>query len=116
MNNMKKYLAMLLCVVFVFSLFAACSKREEKTDAPSKEETVSNNKESKITEEEDKDENKKNPVTLTTVSMYGGTDPNAENYQNINAKFMEMYPYITIEDDSQSADQDWKLKSQPILR
>lgn len=51
-----------------------------------------------------------NPVTLVTVSMHGGTDPNAENYQAINEKFMKEYQYITIEDDSQSSDQDWKSK------
>lgn len=54
------------------------------------------------------DEN--NPVTLTTVSMYGGTDPNASNYQTIISKFMEDYPYITVEDDSQVSDQDWKTR------
>jgi raffinose/stachyose/melibiose transport system substrate-binding protein len=51
-----------------------------------------------------------NPVTLTTVSMFGGTDANAGNYQAINEQFMNEYPYITVEDDSQSADQDWKTK------
>lgn len=109
MKNMKKILAMLLCIVLVFTLFAACSKKEEKTDAPSAKGTVSDSKDKEDTKKDNED-TKKNPVTLTTVSMYGGTDPNAENYQNNNAKFMEMYPYITIEDDSQSADQDWKTK------
>jgi raffinose/stachyose/melibiose transport system substrate-binding protein len=42
--------------------------------------------------------------------MYGGTDANAENYQTINEQFMEEFPYIVIQDDSQSADQDWKTK------
>lgn len=51
-----------------------------------------------------------NPVTLITVSMHGETDPNAENYRSINHDFMTEYPYITIEDDSQSSDQDWKSK------
>lgn len=51
-----------------------------------------------------------NPVTLITVSMHGGTDPNAEKYRSINQEFMTEYPYIIIEDDSQSSDQDWKSK------
>ncbi|NLZ82241.1 MAG: extracellular solute-binding protein [Clostridiales bacterium] len=51
-----------------------------------------------------------NPVTLITVSMHGGTDPNAGNYRSINEEFMTKYQYITIEDDSQSSDQDWKTK------
>ncbi len=50
------------------------------------------------------------PVTLRTVSMFGGTDPNDSNYQAISEQFMNDYPYIIIEDDSQSADQDWKTK------
>ncbi len=50
------------------------------------------------------------PVTLHTVSMFGGTDPNDSNYQAINKQFMNDYPYVRIEDDSQSADQDWKSK------
>lgn len=47
-------------------------------------------------------------VTLKTVSMFGGTDPNAEVYQAINNELMEEYDYITIEDNSQSSDEEWK--------
>ncbi|MDF2539341.1 MAG: family 1 extracellular solute-binding protein [Herbinix sp.] len=50
------------------------------------------------------------PVTLVTVSMHGGTDPNTDNYNAINEKFMAEYDYITIEDESQVSDQDWKIK------
>lgn len=42
--------------------------------------------------------------------MFGGTDANAPVYQGINEQFMKDYPYITLEDDSQTADQDWKTK------
>ena len=47
-------------------------------------------------------------VTLKTVSMFGGTDPNAATYQAINEALMEEYGYITIQDNSQSSDEDWK--------
>lgn len=104
MRKMKKILSMLLTVVLVFSLMTACGKKEEvketSQDTASTEET---------TDTEPTEETKK-PVTLTTVSMYGGTDPNAGNYQGINEQFMTENSYITLEDDSQSADQDWKTK------
>ncbi len=51
----------------------------------------------------------KNPVTLKTVSMFGGTDANTEVYQAINKEFMEQNDYITIEDNSQASDEDWKV-------
>ncbi len=50
----------------------------------------------------------KNPVTLKTVSMFGGTDANTDVYQAINKEFMEENSYITIEDNSQASDEDWK--------
>lgn len=49
-----------------------------------------------------------NPVTLKTVSMFGGTDPNKDTYEAINADFMKEYDYITIEDNSQTSDEEWK--------
>lgn len=104
MKKMKRILSMILTVVLVFSLMTACGKKEEvketSQDTTSTEETT----DTEPTEET------KNPVTLTTVSMYGGTDPNAGNYQAINEQFMADNSYITLEDDSQSADQDWKTK------
>ncbi|TAH67616.1 MAG: extracellular solute-binding protein [Anaerolineaceae bacterium] len=105
MSNMKKVLVMLLSIVLVFSFFTACGK--EGTPAGNKVDTK--DKDNKKTDDKDVTD-KQNPVTLITVSMYGGTDPNAENYQRHNAEFMADYSYVTIEDDSQSADQDWKTK------
>ena len=51
----------------------------------------------------------KNPVTLKTVSMFGGTDANTDVYQAINKEFMEENSYITIEDNSQASDEDWNF-------
>lgn len=112
MKKVRRLLSLILTFVFVMSLLAACGKDAEQADTQDK--TVVENKgekEEKPVEETKPDTAKEpNPVTLTTVSMHGGTDPNAENYQAINEQFMKDYPYITIEDDSQSADQDWKTK------
>lgn len=111
MKKMKKLLSVLLTVILVVCMFSACSKDEKKDKTTASNDTkVSDDTKASDDKTANADTDKKNPVTLTTVSMYGGTDPNAANYQNICAKFMEENPYITIEDDSQSADQDWKTK------
>ncbi|NLK27289.1 MAG: extracellular solute-binding protein, partial [Clostridiales bacterium] len=115
MKNVRKLLALLLTLILVVSMLGACknaepaSKKEDNSTTTTETEKKEEKKEESKTEvAESKDE--PNPVTLTTVSMFGGTDPNAGNYQAINEQFMKDYPYITIEDDSQSADQDWKTK------
>jgi raffinose/stachyose/melibiose transport system substrate-binding protein len=116
MKKLKKVLSVLLVFAFMMSLLTACGKKEEATDntaATATEDTAEATTAPADTTEADTadtTEAVQNPVTLTTVSMYGGTDANAGNYQAINAQFMTDYPYITIEDDSQSADQDWKTK------
>lgn len=103
MKKVRKILSLLLAAVFVLS-FTAC-KENESTEAMNKI-TPDIDKNDTITKELEE----YSAVTLTTVSMFGGTDANSGNYQTINEQFMEDYPYITIEDDSQSADQDWKTK------
>jgi raffinose/stachyose/melibiose transport system substrate-binding protein len=119
MKRAKKIFALLLSMVLVFSFMTACGKKDEKTATPAAGDTAATTEDKADTDAPAADTGstdtaatteEKNPVTLTTVSMYGGTDPNAGNYQDFNAKFMQEYPYITIEDDSQTADQDWKTK------
>lgn len=96
MKKKAKWLALFLTIVLALS-FVACSSKNVRTP--------DNGRNTGVTPA-----NKKNPVTLTTVSMYGGTDPNAPNYQAIINQFMKTYSYITIEDDSQVSDQDWKTR------
>lgn len=103
MKKMKKILSMMLTVVMVFSLMTGCGKKNDATDTGNDAAATEKSKDNEAADT-------KSPVTLTTVSMYGGTDPNAANYQEINEQFMTDNSYITIEDDSQSADQDWKTK------
>ncbi len=108
MKSVEKCLTILLTVVFTAVLMTACGNKEvqettQQTNQSNSEDTSSGN--SKETGDE-----AKNPVTLTTVSMFGGTDPNAGNYQAINEQFLKDNSYITLEDDSQSSDQDWKTK------
>ncbi|NLP35428.1 MAG: extracellular solute-binding protein [Clostridiales bacterium] len=114
MKKVKRLLSLILTFVLVMSLLAACGKDAKQTDTDTPQNKVEDSKDDggdKSGEETTPDQaDTPNPVTLTTVSMHGGTDPNAENYQAISEQFMKDYPYITIEDDSQSADQDWKTK------
>ena len=42
--------------------------------------------------------------------MFGGTDPNKETYDAINQEVMDQYDYITIEDNSQTSDEEWKAQ------
>ena len=49
-------------------------------------------------------------IVLKTVSMFGGTTPSAKIYEDINEKFMKKYENVTIEDDSQICDEEWKTK------
>lgn len=104
MKKVKMLVALLLVIAFTLSLLSGCSKTTNNGNGGNKlpgktEETVFNDQ-----------GGIKSPVTLKTVSMYGGTDANAPNYQAINQVFMEQYSYITIEDDSQASNQDWKTK------
>lgn len=53
-------------------------------------------------------EQSETPVTIRTVSMFGGTDPNAVIYERIREAFHVKYPYITVEDESRVSDEEWK--------
>lgn len=96
MKKISRIILMVLAVILVCSLMAACTKNDG-TKITSSDPAANPDKTN-------------NPVTLSTVAMYGGTDPNAGNYQDINKQFMKDYTYITLEDDSQTADQDWKTR------
>ena len=48
------------------------------------------------------------PVTIRTVSMFGGTDPNAVVYERIREAFQNQYPYIKVDDESRVSDEEWK--------
>ncbi len=97
----KKFLSLLLVGVMSTSLLAGCGS--SKTNEAS---NTGDTNEGQVATTEDT--SKKNPVTIKTVSMFGGTDPNAVVYEAVNEEFAKEYDYITIEDNSQSSDEDWK--------
>ncbi|HHV13900.1 MAG TPA: extracellular solute-binding protein [Clostridiales bacterium] len=111
MKKWKQVLSVILVFALMLSL-AACGKKPAADTSTETDQAKDNNAVTEAADSKDTptDPPAQNPVTLMTVSMHGGTDANAGNYQAINSQFMTDYPYITIEDDSQSADQDWKTK------
>ena len=89
MLKIKKVLAVVVASTMIATVIAGCEKS-------TKEEVI--------------DESSKDKVILNTVSMFGGTDPNAKVYQEINQQIITDNPNITIEDNSQASDEEWKAK------
>lgn len=83
----KKFAALALTVAMTVTMAAGCGSKSEGSG-----------------------KSKDGKVTLKTVSMFGGTDPNAPIYQEINDQFMKDNADIVIEDDSQKTDEEWKAK------
>lgn len=99
MVKLKKILAAVITTTMLATMVAGCSSKdseEKPADGGSSQEQGG--------------EAGSQKVTLNTVSMFGGTDPNAETYQEINKEFMAANKNITIEDNSQSSDEEWKAK------
>lgn len=97
----RKAISALLVSAMALSLLAGCGGSAKNPSSGSG--TTTENSGGNETADDTK-----NPVTLKTVSMFGGTDPNAEVYQKIIEEFKKEYSYITIEDNSQTSDEDWK--------
>ncbi len=95
----KKILSVLLTAAMAVSMFAGCGGNADAGNAGNAGTENAGGDVAGTTQ---------NEVTLKTVSMFGGTDPNAEVYQAINNELMAQYDYITIEDNSQSSDEEWK--------
>lgn len=107
----NKVLSVLLVAAMATSLLAGCGSNNGGKDASKDDSANKPNTESNASDDDnsdDKQEASGNSVTLKTVSMFGGTDPNAEVYQAINQEFMDANSNITIEDNSQTSDEDWK--------
>lgn len=98
----KKLLSMLLVGAMAVSVLAGCGGNAGGTDKGS----TDGGKDTKEASSESSGGD--NAVTLKTVSMFGGTDPNKEAYEAINAEYMKEYGNVTIEDNSQTSDEEWK--------
>lgn len=105
---MKKVVSLLVASTLVFSLLTACGKKTETPADPGTTEEGTGTEEPATTEPEA--EKEAVPVTLRTVSMHGGTDPKAAIYEEIITNFQAENPHVTIEDESQSSDEEWKTR------
>lgn len=100
---MKKILALVLAVVLCMSVFAGCTTTEPSS-TPASETDVSN----VVSEDEVTPPADVEPVTITSVSTFGGTDPGTEPYNEMIAAFNAMDNNITVEDSSETSSEEWK--------
>ena len=109
MKKFSKVLALGLATAMLGSTFVGCGSKSEPTPTPAPETTTTETKE-EAKEEAPKEEAvvEAQPVTLRTVSMFGGTDPMAEIYQESIKTYMTANPHVTVEDESATADEAWK--------
>lgn len=104
----KKLLSALLVAAMTATMLTGCGNTAE---APAEETATEETATEEVAEEpaaEEPAEEEKAPVTLQTVSMFGGTDPNAETYQAIIEEYKAAYPYVTVEDNSTPSTEEWK--------
>lgn len=97
MLKIKKILATIISATMIVTVFTGCG-------------SSSNGEGGTGNSTEPGNDTKVEEITLNTVSMFGGTDPNAKVYQEINQQIMNDNPNITIEDNSQASDEEWKAK------
>ncbi|NLL79244.1 MAG: extracellular solute-binding protein [Clostridiales bacterium] len=100
----KKLLSALLATAMTATLLAGCGSKPAETTAPDAASTEAATEAGEDTAAAPTGE----AVTLKTVSMFGGTDPNASVYEEIIAKFQEENPNVTVEDSSAVADNECK--------
>lgn len=102
MKRFSKILALGLATTMMGSVLIGCGKTEKPHEAPADEPGTE-----EVAYEEESEEQ---PVTLRTVSQFGGTDPAAAVYQAILEDFRADNPKITVEDESVTVDEAWKAK------
>lgn len=105
----KKLLSVLLASAMTATLLAGCGSSapaasENPSDTTAATENASEGADGGAAEAPASGEE----VTLKTVSMFGGTDPNASVYEEIMAQFQKDNPNVKIEDNSATADNEWK--------
>lgn len=105
MKKSKKVLALMLALVLAMSMMTACGSGDDKKAAETQGET---GKEDDTKTDDTKTEEE--PVTLNVVTQMGGEDANTDNYNKLIEQFQKDHPNVTIEDNSQVADNDWKVQ------
>lgn len=104
MKKFSKIMALGLATTIIGSALVGCGSKKETDAPPAVEETP-------VVEETVEDEPAgQKEITIRTVSQFGGTDPAAEVYEAKLAEFRAENPNITVEDESDTADEAWKAK------
>ncbi|MGL4346435.1 MAG: ABC transporter substrate-binding protein [Cellulosilyticaceae bacterium] len=101
MKKFSKVLALGLAATMLGGVFVGCGK--DDTTAP----TTPTTDNADTTTPADT-ETPAAPVTLKTVSMFGGTDPTAPAYEAGIESFKAANPNVTIQDESAVANDAWK--------
>lgn len=102
-------MSILLTAALCASMFTGCGAPKQDTGTQNPETTTPPaTTEGTATPEETT--KSADPVELSTVSMFGGTDPYAPVYNAINEQFMKDNPNVTIKDDSAKSNEEWKIK------
>ncbi|MEG0325206.1 MAG: extracellular solute-binding protein [Cellulosilyticaceae bacterium] len=105
MKKFSKVIALGVAVTMMGTSMVGCSNKEESAPPPTAEKTA---EVAPVKEAEPAKEEGPAPVTLKTVSMFGGTDPMAGIYKESVDQFMADNPHITVKDSSATADEQWK--------
>lgn len=107
----KKAISVLLVAAMTATMFAGCGSSSSDSASTSDTKSDTSSDAAASTEGSDKASDAEasgNPVTLKTVSMFGGTDANGPAYQEINETFQEENSNVKLEDNSAKSDDAWK--------
>ena len=103
---MKKLLSLVLMVALMASLFVGCGPKETdtSTDAGSSSEATTDDAgAADETEDAGETEEVAQDVELRVVTMFGGTDPSTETFEQQIKDFMAANPHVTIINESMTS-------------
>ncbi|MGL4736058.1 MAG: ABC transporter substrate-binding protein [Cellulosilyticaceae bacterium] len=106
MKKFSKVLAIGLSMTMLGTVLVGCGGSDKGPQPVKETETTTQQESGKTSEAEAAPVVE--PVTLRTVSSFGGTDPSAPMYEAAIKSFQEANPHVTVEDQSAVADEPWK--------
>ncbi|WP_105617509.1 ABC transporter substrate-binding protein [Vallitalea okinawensis] len=93
MNKISKVMALLVVLTFVTGVFAGCAGEKEDVETPAATEKQIDDNTTKEAE----------PVTLRISTMFGGTDPSTQVFEEQLVAFEELHPHVTIKNESMTS-------------
>nr|WP_307992736.1 extracellular solute-binding protein [uncultured Niameybacter sp.] len=100
MKKFQKVLALGLAATMLGGVFVGCQPKAPATEAPAPE--------APATEAPAAEEPKELTGDIRIVSMFGGTDPNAQTFDALVEQFRTDNPGVNVEVESATADETWK--------